>query len=45
MTGECHAMIDPGKSDPAGSLYVAMMDPPLQKVIRVQILFDTSLFS
>ena len=43
------------KSDPAGSLLVAIIDPagshlaaksdpPLQKVIRVQILVDSSLF-
>ena len=30
--------------DPAGSLLSAKSDPPLQKVIRVQLLVDTSLF-
>ena len=30
--------------DPAGSLLTAKSDPPLQKVIRVQILVDSSLF-
>ena len=30
--------------DPAGSLLAAKSDPPLQKVIRVQILVDSSLF-
>ena len=31
--------------DPAGSLLVAKSDPSLQKVIRVQILVDTSLYN
>ena len=55
ITCTWHAKFDPRvKSDPAGSLVVAIIDPagsllaaksdpPLQKVIRVQLLVDTSL--